>query len=329
MPAFNEERVIVASLQALKRVIKREHIFVVSDGSTDRTARLAKQEDVFVLNLRKNVGKACALKRLIDRKKLSGKYRYLLFSDADSRLSPDFLKVIKKYAKSGPACIVGTVVSERHGLISAYRTYEYGMMHKVFKKAQNALDVITVAPGCASLYRSDIIKRLNFNNATLTEDFDLTIQIHKKRLGRVIYAPEAEVITQDPPTVKDYWKQIMRWYTGFWQNVFLYRLYKPTNRFNIEILIITLDSLAAIGSLAIALYHPVLLLRLIIFTYLTMVILTLIIVSIEKKFWVIWYIPFFILIYFINIAAYITSFFRAIIFRHKQLSWNKVERYRA
>src|SRR5205823_656630 len=110
---------------------------------------------------------------------------------------------------------------------------EYGLSHRVYKQAQNKMRTITVAPGSSSLYRSDVLRELDFGNQTLTEDFDLTLQIYRRKLGRVVYAPRAKVITQDPPTLKDYWNQVMRWYTGFWQNVFMHRIYLPTSMVNL------------------------------------------------------------------------------------------------
>jgi cellulose synthase/poly-beta-1,6-N-acetylglucosamine synthase-like glycosyltransferase len=156
IPAFNEERVIGASLKVLTRVIHVDHIYVVSDGSVDRTVEIAEGYGVNVLGIKNNLGKAGALAAVIDAYKLVDKYEYLLFSDADSRLEPNFLDLIRPYLKDRPACIVGTVCSDRHGVISAYRTFEYGYGFHIIKRAQNVLRMITVAPGCASLYRSDI-----------------------------------------------------------------------------------------------------------------------------------------------------------------------------
>src|SRR6266498_1563115 len=205
VPAFNEAQVIEASLDRLLGLLLQGDIYVVSDGSSDETGRIARRMGVNILTLARNQGKARALHSLIQFFELTKKYDYILFSDADSQMAPDFLTVAQKYLQDRPACIVGTVKSDKYGLISAYRTYEYSLTHQIFKRAQDILNVITVAPGCASLYRSDIIDQLEFSHRTLTEDFDLTIQIHQKKLGQIVYAPDAYVITQDPPTVRDYW----------------------------------------------------------------------------------------------------------------------------
>ena len=127
MPAFNEEKVIASSLEAILNIFEADQIFVVSDGSHDKTAEIARQYTPNVLELKENSGKATALKKLIDTFNLIPRYKYLLFSDADSRFTHDFFAQTKKEAQELPACMVGTVTSDRHGLISAYRTYEYAM----------------------------------------------------------------------------------------------------------------------------------------------------------------------------------------------------------
>lgn len=327
VPAYNEEPVIGSSLARLCEVVYHQHIYVVSDGSKDKTAQIARQFTSNVLELQQNVGKAKALNFLIRSFHLLDRYNYVLFADADSRLSSNFMTEIKKFTIHEPACIVGTVISDRHGLISAYRTYEYGMTHRFFKTAQHMMRVITVAPGCASLYRSDVLAQLDFNNHTLTEDFDLTLQIHKNKLGNILYASKARVITQDPPTLRDYWKQIVRWYTGFWQNIYLHKLYAPNSKVNFEILLMLVDSLSWIFALGVAIMEPLLFLNLLIGFYMINTVLGCIILVLERRGWAIKYIPLFPMFQFINITAYTYSFFRATFSRSKKLSWQKVTRY--
>lgn len=327
IPAFNEEKVIEDSLESMKKIIPANLIFVVSDGSKDQTVRLAKKAGVNVMGLRKNVGKAQAILKLLKSQNLTRRFEYILFSDADSRLSKEFIKQIKELFKFKPACIVGTVKSERHGLISAYRTYEYGLTHLVYKNAQNAIRAITVAPGCASLYRSDVVEKLDFSHGTLTEDFDWTLQIHIHKLGEVVYVPKAAVITQDPPTLKDYWKQILRWYTGFWQNIFLHRLFLPIKKINLEILILMLDGFFALGFFVYFLQFPHLFLYFLSTMLVFIILFSIFILVLLRQLWAILYVPFFPLFYFINLTGYFAGLMRYLIKRKKIIGWAKVTRY--
>jgi len=53
----------------------------------------------------------------------------------------------------------------------------------------------------------------------MTEDMDFTFLLHRNNLNRMVFEDSAVVYTQDPENVKDFIKQVTRWYTGFWQVV--------------------------------------------------------------------------------------------------------------
>lgn len=326
VPAFNEEQVIGASLKALSQVIDPRHIYVVSDGSKDRTVEIAEQYTQNVLSLKKNYGKATALFALIEVFSLINHYEYLLFSDADSRLEPNFLDLVRPYLYDRPACIVGTVCSDRNGVISAYRTFEYGYGFHIIKRAQNSLRMITIAPGCASLYKSSILNRLNFSTRTLTEDFDLTLQIHIQGLGEIVYAPKAKVYTQDPGNLHDYWRQVVRWNTGYWQNTFIHKLLLPNKRISYEIWLSLIDSLSWITSIVVLIISPLYFGYLLLATYIVTVLLAFTILASLRQWWAVKYIPLFLIFQLMSFCSYAYAFFLAVRKDHSQLSWNKVAR---
>lgn len=327
IPAYNEEPVIAGSLAAIRKVVRPAHIYVVSDGSKDKTAATALRFTKNVLNLKKNRGKAGAIAVLLEKFKLLDRYQYVLFSDADSTLGKGFVDEIVSFAKLDPACIVGKVSSERHGLISAYRTYEYGLTNRVFKQAQSAMRVVTVAPGCASLYKSDVLRQLVFSGRTMTEDFDLTLQIHLKKLGRILYAPRAVVITQDPGSFRDYWLQITRWYTGFWQNLALHKAYIPRRLVFAEIWVLLADSIFWLAALALGIYRPFVFLTLLGLSYLTVFVMAILVLSLEKAWWAFGYIFIFPFFQYLNLSAYVYSLGRAISKRGQEVEWEKLTRY--
>lgn len=324
--ALNEEKVIADSLAGLLEIIDPAHIYLVSDGSKDKTAEIASSFIPNVLNLSSNVGKANALNALIKHYRLADRYEYLLFTDADSRLAPDFLVQVQSALSERPACVVGTVASHRKGLISAYRVYEYGFSHRVFKRAQGIASLISIAPGCASLYRTDVLTQLDFSGRTLTEDFDLTLQIHERKLGQIIYARDARVITQDPYTLKDYWRQIMRWYTGFWQNVRLHKIYQPNSMLHMEIWLSLIDSFSWIFALLLAVFVPHIFLLMLASTAVLVGGFAVLVLALERQLWAIRYLPIFPMFQLINTCAYLASIVRA--FRpSEKLNWHKVARY--
>jgi cellulose synthase/poly-beta-1,6-N-acetylglucosamine synthase-like glycosyltransferase len=84
--------------------------------------------------------------------------------------------------------------------------------------------MISVFPGPITCFKTEIISSLDFNVSSLTEDFDITIQVYRKSLGKVKFIPEAINYTQDPQTLKDFCKQTFRWQRGFFQGVSKYHI---------------------------------------------------------------------------------------------------------
>ena len=61
--AFNEKKYLPSVLESLQRARQQgviDHFVVVSDGSTDNTAKLARAAGAEVVELKKNMGKAFA-----------------------------------------------------------------------------------------------------------------------------------------------------------------------------------------------------------------------------------------------------------------------------
>ena len=79
VPAYNEERTLGDVLAVLRRVPAVQAVFVISDGSTDGTARVARAGGATCIELSQNVGKGGALKVGVDQADAD----VYLFLDAD------------------------------------------------------------------------------------------------------------------------------------------------------------------------------------------------------------------------------------------------------
>ena len=106
IPAHNEEKYLMRTVQSIKnQTFKNFEIIVVDDGSTDKTASVAKNEVDFVVSLKKKSGPAKA--RNAGVKKSSGEM--LVFLDADTALSPQVLEEIYIHKKD---FFIGTCLIE-------------------------------------------------------------------------------------------------------------------------------------------------------------------------------------------------------------------------
>lgn len=79
IPAYNEEATLGSVLDVIARVPEVDQVIVISDGSTDGTAEVAREKGVLCVELEQNQGKGGAMKAGIDRADAD----IFLFLDAD------------------------------------------------------------------------------------------------------------------------------------------------------------------------------------------------------------------------------------------------------
>ncbi len=338
IPAFNEEQVIEGTIVALRAAgFKRSDIYVVDDMSTDNTAALARHKGVNVYTVTEKGGcKARAQVQGLDYFKLQNQYDWVVFLDADSKVEPAFRGVMLAAAIKDPdtTLFVGQVKSARNNhIFSALRAYDYTYGQELVKRGQSNFNVIFVSPGCASMYKlNDLINKLSIEDDTLAEDMDLTIQVHRIG-GKIKYVHAAAVVTQDPSSFKDYHKQIMRWYRGFWQIILKHKTFSFTKKRPVDLYMMYL----AIESLLINPFF-----RSILFACLfsmKVVLLALILdgaiyfgvgclCAAKTKRWdVLTKMPIYYWISYLNLYAFGRGFVEIILCRKKILTWNKVKRY--
>jgi poly-beta-1,6-N-acetyl-D-glucosamine synthase len=246
VPTSNEEDVIVETLQSIMKLVNGKDLYVIDDGSKDKTIQLSKLFTSNVLSI-PHSGKAGALNFGIKYYNLTKKYDYILFMDADTQPSRNFLKFSLRHFRSDSnkdiIGIVGRVKGQGVNWISKYRQWEYQISHLIHKRAQSYLKSIVVLPGCATIYRSYIFDKFRFPKGTLTEDMDFTFMLHRSGYSNFVFEAKAIVYTQDPVNLKDYIRQLLRWYTGFWQNVRKHEIPWKGQMLDLEVVILAIEGL--------------------------------------------------------------------------------------
>jgi biofilm PGA synthesis N-glycosyltransferase PgaC len=238
IPAHNEEAVLERTLRAAAKVVSLSNIHVVSDNSTDRTADIARACEVNVLELSPNRGKAGALLAAIQHFELIQNFRVVMVLDADTQLAPDYLQTgLPEFDARDVVAVAASVrclmdPPPRTWLgrfLVAYRARLFAVVQLLIKYGQAArwANVVYIAPGCASMYRTDVLSQIDITAPGLViEDFNMTFEVHAKKLGRIAYRPDAAIAyVQEPDTLRDYVAQISRWSLGYWQTVRLHGLH--------------------------------------------------------------------------------------------------------
>ena len=223
--AYNEEVGIADTLRSiLTQDLPQIQVIVVDDGSKDRTAEIAwsfahQDERVMVLQ-QPNGGKARALNTAIDHVR----YPVAVSVDADSALAPGTLAALARHFHDPRVgAVAGDVrVAGPDTLLTRVQHLEYTVGQHMEKRAQDMLGAISVVPGAAGAFRSDALRLLRYSHDTLTEDMDLTIGLAAAGY-EVRFEPAAISYTEPPITLRDLWRQRMRWMYGVFQVVSKYR----------------------------------------------------------------------------------------------------------
>ena len=337
IPAYNEELVLAGTVRAILAPgdFSCKDIYVVDDLSTDKTAEIAKSLCVKVFTVPQNGGKARAQTAAIEHFKLLEKYDWVIFLDGDTKVDPFFMEIMYRAARRDPsvALYVGQVTSAKNSHIySAARMYEYTFSHDIIKIGQNKFSVVYVAPGCTSMYRTDVLAELKIDHKTLAEDMDLTLQVHKHG-GKIEYLHDAQVVTQDPDNFRDYNKQVTRWFRGFWQVMQKHNVFSigKKQRVDLYMLYLALDSLVfnrfflILAGLVVAPLHYVL--GGIMADGVVFIGIAAVIALKARRADVFVKSPVFYWLSYVNLYALMRSFVEIIILKRELLAWNKVKRY--
>jgi poly-beta-1,6-N-acetyl-D-glucosamine synthase len=237
IPAHNEEKTLGLSLEVVSEIVAVDNVFVASDGSTDRTAEIAREWGCNVLDIQPNAGKARALAAAIDHFRICDRYAAVLILDADSQPDRDYLeRALPLFDDPDIVAVAGHALPAWHPhghprlamFIAAYRMRLYRVTQVLLRYGQTwkYSNVSFIVPGFASMYRCSVLPRIEIDAPGLIiEDFNMTFELHHKRLGKIAYTPRVRCTSHEPLGLGDYIRQVRRWHLGFWQTVRRHRFW--------------------------------------------------------------------------------------------------------
>ena len=220
--ARDEQAVInrlVERIAALRYPAGRLMLWVIDDGSEDRTPELLRELQARHPNLRvlrrprhAGGGKSGALNLVLSQ--LSG--RWLLVLDADADLQEDALERLIPWAEAGGWAAVQlrkAVVNPDANLLTRAQAMELAF-DAVIQQGRLAAGGVAELRGNGQLLRCDALRACGgFNEATVTDDLDLSL--------RLLLAGQPIGVLWDPPvqeeavlTLPALWRQRQRWAEG-------------------------------------------------------------------------------------------------------------------
>jgi cellulose synthase/poly-beta-1,6-N-acetylglucosamine synthase-like glycosyltransferase len=229
VPAYNEETVIVRTVRSvLNSTYQNLHVVVIDDGSSDRTAEVAREAygpeiaagKVIVLT-KANGGKAAALNYAVDRLD----EEFYVGIDADTVIAPDAIaKLIPHFQDPTVGAVAGNAkVGNRVNLWTRWQALEYITSQNFERRALNLFNVVTVVPGAIGAWRTGPVKTAGgYPLNTVAEDADLTMSLLEQGL-KVVYEDRSLAFTEAPIDAKGLMRQRFRWSFGTLQAVWKHR----------------------------------------------------------------------------------------------------------
>jgi cellulose synthase/poly-beta-1,6-N-acetylglucosamine synthase-like glycosyltransferase len=201
---------------------------VIDDGSTDRTAEVAREAygaeiaagRVQVLS-KVNGGKAAALNYALDRLT----EEIYIGIDADTVIATDAIsKLIPHFEDPRIGAMAGNAkVGNRVNLWTRWQALEYITSQNFERRALDLFHVVTVVPGAIGAWRTAPVKAAGgYPINTVAEDADLTMNLLEQGY-RVDYEDRSLAFTEAPINAKGLMRQRFRWSFGTLQAVWKHR----------------------------------------------------------------------------------------------------------
>lgn len=271
VPAHNEQAGIVNNVRSMLSDLNygRYEIIIVNDGSTDDTIKTLTNEFQFVEDTSKKKVHSHSLatqpivKRyrslcfphlfLIDKERggkadslnagiNAAQYHYFAAIDGDTVLDRDALSyvmqpiLISKSPHNVVAC-GGTllVANPRKNSLVVMQLLEYFRAFFVGRVASSRLNMYVLVSGAFGVFQKEAVLRVGgYATATVGEDMELTIRLHRKlkeaqRQAQIVTVPHAVGYTEVPDRWQTIMNQRLRWFEGMAECLWLHRavIFRP------------------------------------------------------------------------------------------------------
>jgi 1,2-diacylglycerol 3-beta-glucosyltransferase len=219
IPAHNEESVIGQTVATLKKLdYPGDHfeIYVAADNCSDRTAEMARGQGAvcFERASQERSGKGAALSWLFERIFEEGDYQAVVVFDADTQVSPDFLRVMNNRLETGAQVIQGrhVISNPRAGWFPALTWAMMTIDNRYSNQGRSNLGFSAKHMGDSICFRGEVLKEMGWGSG-LTEDYEFRLRLLLEKIC-IQYEPEAVGYGQAPLTWQEAHAQRLRWARG-------------------------------------------------------------------------------------------------------------------
>ncbi len=224
VPCHNEEMVIASAIEALLALdypADKLELLVINDGSTDRTAEVARgfgsDPRLRVLDVPSEQaarGKAAALNFGLGH----ARFPVLAVYDADNTPEPGALRPLVEELVRDPR-LGGTVgvyraMNRRRNLLTRFLNIEGIGFQWILQAGRWMLMRLGTLPGTNYVIRRDLVVSLGgWDEGALTEDAEMTLRVYRAG-SRIKFVPVSVTWEQEPETLRVWMRQRNRWVRG-------------------------------------------------------------------------------------------------------------------
>jgi len=211
IPAYNSEKTLDKCIQSLKeQSLKADEIIVINDGSTDKTATIAKEHKIKVINHKINKGISAARNTALR----SCKNKFVAGIDGDAIADKQWLKILANTIKKEKASIVGGKILEKKQNLADKWRISHMKQDWGNKKVINPR---YIAGNNFICNKKNLLDLNGYNDTFKTnyEDVDICQRL-KENNKNIIYEPEAVVKHEPEENIKSvldrHWRHMLNDY---------------------------------------------------------------------------------------------------------------------
>jgi hypothetical protein len=221
VPAHDEEATIAATIASLRRLAyppERWSLVVIADNCGDATATIAREGGATVLERHdpSHRGKGHALNWVLDRLgERNERPDAIAIVDADCEPSPNLLQSFDARLRDGASAVQArySVANPGASAQASLRFAAFALMNTVRPLGKDRLGLSCGLLGTGMAFERALLARHRFAPDSLVEDTDLHLRLVAAG-ERVVFAPEASVLSPMPTGARASRAQQSRWEGG-------------------------------------------------------------------------------------------------------------------
>ncbi len=229
-PAYNEDRVIVSSVQKFigqYYPYKSFHVVVISDHMQPETnQKLAALPITLLQPVFEKSSKAKAMQYAMDQ--IKEEYDYIVILDADNVVEAHFLEQLnEECAKGYKAIQCHRCAKNCDNDIAVLDGVSEEINNTIFRKAHNRIGLSSALIGSGMCFDYHWFKENVYKLSTAGEDRELEALLLKQKVY-IHYEPDIHVFDEKVSNKDNFQKQRLRWMTAQIQSLFNLLPYIPT-----------------------------------------------------------------------------------------------------